>query len=243
MPNWMENKICVKGREKDLVSLLNLALRNSGAAEVVGADGSGDKLQDAIDSISANATFKTGVGDVFTREKKEISFEKGISMSTFLPIPDTFLEYDTENFQGVFPDAEKEQMDTYGVVGWYRYNLKFFGCKWDSPLTDFQSEWVSDDIFILSFATTTPWSQPDGFLTRLDNMFPSLTFYNCCLEEGRMFCGYYEIGGKLCDYTDKFGALYDSDDENVDYDALYDDEEHLAMEMDYDYMKFVRTMA
>jgi hypothetical protein len=132
----------------------------------------------------------------------------GFSLSSWLPIPETFLKYDTTNhpngeglrigekwWDGLgdhgdqvvteelieeFKHATKEQREKYGVVGWYDYNLKTFGCKWDSEVN---VDSVCDDEINLS--TDTPWSAPENWLRTISKNYPELVFnLHAIYEEG-----------------------------------------------------------
>jgi hypothetical protein len=132
----------------------------------------------------------------------------GFSLSSWLPIPETFLKYDTTNhpygeglrigekwWDGLgdhgdqvvtkelieeFKQATKEQREKYGVVGWYDYNLKTFGCKWDSEVI---VDSVCDDEINLS--ADTPWSAPENWLRTISKNYPELVFnLHAIYEEG-----------------------------------------------------------
>jgi hypothetical protein len=123
----------------------------------------------------------------------------GLSLSSWLPIPETYRKYDTTNhpdgkglkvgeewYDGFgshggqlvteelieeFKKATAEQREKYGVVGWYDYNLATFGCKWDSEV---EVEYEGEDRITLS--TETPWSAPEQWLRTISAKYPELTF-------------------------------------------------------------------
>ena len=125
--------------------------------------------------------------------------EGGLSLSSWLPIPETYRKYDTTNhpdgkglkvgekwwdgFGGhddqivteelieEFKKATAEQREKYGVVGWYDYNLATFGCKWDSEV-EVESE--GEEEIILT--ADTPWSAPEQWLRTISAKYPELTF-------------------------------------------------------------------
>lgn len=177
MPNWVYNKIKVKGNASDLISLINLALRNSNAVEV-NNDGKVATVAKAVELLNEKGMFRCGDKELFSKEPAHIKEEKGIRLSTFLPIPDTFLKFDTTNYEKEFADEARSQKKAYGVVGWYDYNCKYFGCKWDS---DISVEYNGKRTITLT--TDTPWSPPSQFLVRLHKMFPNLDISGSSLDE------------------------------------------------------------
>ena len=162
MPNWTFNTITVKGERKDLDKFM--------------ADG--------------------------VREK-----DGGLYLSSWIPTPETFRKWDTTNhpngeglkvgdkwYDGLgehdevvteelieeFKKATEEQREKYGVVGWYDYNRKTFGCKWDSEV-DVRSEGEKEIVL----TADTPWSAPERWLRTLSKKYPTLTFFlHAEYEEG-----------------------------------------------------------
>lgn len=122
----------------------------------------------------------------------------GLSLSSWLPIPETYIKYDTTNHpdgKGLevgeewydghgdhhqlvteelieeFKKATAEQREKYGVVGWYDYNLATFGCKWDSEV-EVESEGEEE----ITLTADTPWSAPEQWLRTISAKYPELTF-------------------------------------------------------------------
>ena len=182
MPNWTYNTITIEGNKETLDMLMNDAVRNE--------DG---KLQ----------------------------------LSSWFPIPETFLKYDTTNhpngeglrvgerlWPGLYelntPDrpiiteelieeykrATQEQKEKYGAVGWYDYNCKYFGCKWDCEV---EIEERTDEQVVLR--TDTPWTAPEMFLLRLSLRYPDLYIRdNADYEDGQWEIMEWQNGeGELVD--------------------------------------------
>jgi hypothetical protein len=171
MPNWTYNTIRVEGSKDSLNKFMTDGLANAHKPEK-----EGDNPQ--------------------------------LSLSSWIPTPETFLKYDTTNhpngeglkvgdkwWDGLgphgdkvvteelieeFKQATKEQAEKYGVVGWYDYNVKTFGCKWDSEV---RVENINDTEINLS--ADTPWSAPDKWLRTISEKYPELTFHlHALYEEG-----------------------------------------------------------
>ena len=171
MPNWTYNTIRVEGSKDSLNKFMTDGLANAHKPEK-----EGDNPQ--------------------------------LSLSSWIPTPETFLKYDTTNhpngkglkvgdkwWDGLGPHGDKvvteelieefkrateEQRTKYGVVGWYDYNVKTFGCKWDSEV---RVENINDTEINLS--ADTPWSAPDKWLRTISEKYPELTFHlHALYEEG-----------------------------------------------------------
>jgi len=228
MPNWVENTVTIKGELNDLLALINLGLKNSHAEEVKADVVTTEVVQSAINKLYDKGIYRCGDNGGNYNDKKPytIKEERGVNFSTFLPIPDTFLKFDTTNYESEFKDEADKQKKEYGVVGWYDYNCEYFGCKWDSEVRDLRFNTIKygDNKYKLSFQTTTPWSPPLVFIKRLKELFPNLDFYICYIEEMGESAGYFKILGKemIGDDLTHFFAETDEQNEDVDFDSRYE---------------------
>ena len=171
MPNWTFNTTRVEGSKDSLTKFMTDGLANARKPEK-----EGDNPQ--------------------------------LSLSSWIPTPETFQKYDTTNhpngkglkvgdkwWDGLgdhggqlvteelieeFKQATKEQKEKYGVIGWYDYNVKTFGCKWDSEVN---VESITDTEITLS--ADTPWCAPEKWLRTISKKYPDLTFHlHALYEEG-----------------------------------------------------------
>jgi hypothetical protein len=138
-------------------------------------------------------------------------------LSSWMPTPETFTKYDTANhpngeklkvgenwYDGLgdhnqtiteelieeFKRATEEQREKYGVVGWYDYYVKTFGCKWDCEVNVIR---CTDDEIMLT--TDTPWRAPEKWLTKLSERYKDLTFgLHSEYEDGFWWIGEYTNG-------------------------------------------------
>lgn len=190
MPNWTFNTITIKGERKDLDKFM--------------ADG--------------------------VREK-----DGGLYLSSWIPTPETFRKWDTTNhpngeglkvgdkwYDGLgdhdgqvvteeliegFKRATEEQREKYGVVGWYDYNVKTFGCKWDSEV-NVRSEGEREIVL----TADTPWSAPERWLRTLSKKYPTLTFFlHAEYEEG--YWEDMEFGEGLKAEKDKGEVVWEEEEE------------------------------
>lgn len=194
MPNWSLNKHAVKGKTEDILAFINLAIENS--AKAVKEYGKGveptftkqDNIEDAMSALKQCVTPYNDFryGDEKCAEGYQPILLNNVYMSTFLPVPDTFLRYDTTNDAKLYEKQAKLQKQKYGVVGWNEYNKEHFSCKWDCKVEDIEQH-TENDITTITFTTRTPWHLPDKWCRTLQEMFPKLTFFISAEEE----MGYY----------------------------------------------------
>lgn len=224
MANVVYNYISVKGSAKDILSLINLGLKNSGVDELSADNADLTALKSAVKTLCKKGTFRMGDGKPFEKGDVEqgIKVEKGVCFSTFLPIPDTFLKFDTTNHEDAFADEAAKQKKEYGVVGWYEYNCTFFGCKWDSVFDRILVNQPDDDNYVVEMSVETPWSPPVEFVVRLSKLFPTLAFYGGYVEEFGQSVGYYKIvDGRVLEDVDKT-EVFNKRQEEEDYDEACD---------------------
>ena len=146
---------------------------------------------------------------------------KELSLATWLPRPEIF-DIDTTNYPEKFPEAVKEQMEKYGVVGWYDWGLKFYGCKWDCIFDAFQYVENNDNSDI-SFYFDSPWSPATEWFKNIQEKYPDLDFEVQYIEPGMCFSG---EGSTLRDGDDVTFDVIDFEDwtESPLYESLGYDE-------------------
>lgn len=180
MPNWVTNRITIRGSRDAVYEIVKKGLANSGLATT------GDIEKDA-ECLISNGKHKGEINE------GEIVLQKGVTAETFFPMPDTFIKYDTANHpdgdrlrvgEKLYPWTEEspvvteelieeyrkataEQKVDYGVVGWYDYRCRFLGCKWDFELDNLDICEVSENVWEMSFDCQTPWSFPHPWLDRI----------------------------------------------------------------------------
>lgn len=222
MPNWVKNTVALKGTKQQMTKLFSQ------------------------------------VADVKTWEDVENKIDNlELTMRSFLPMPQTFLDWDTtndmekfewfcegknqpeeelrkeyENYVRGYKEACEHQQEFYGCVGWYEYNRKTLGCKWDANLENITiaDELEKDDIVIVYFSLETAWSIPIPFLQHL------ATFVNVVVlsdEEANFFNSIIDINKdkEIKDIAQKINKLYkkfEKENKDVDEDEwfeMYEEEE------------------
>ena len=192
MPNWTYNTITINGNKQDIEKMLNDAVKND---------------------------------------------EGKLTFASWFPVPETYNKYDTTNhpngerlkvgeklwtgleeLNGViiteelideYKRATKEQKELYGAVGWYDYNCKYYGCKWNCEV---EIEEHSEESITLR--TDTPWSDPVAFLSRLSERYPKLAIHNHAdFEEGYWWDKSYFEGEEFIDGNGE--DRWDDEDEDI----------------------------
>lgn len=205
MPNWVTNKVTIKSLTKETMDKFLKA-------------GKPNKKEDRIEGHK-------------------------YSFGSWRPMPRTFRQYDTTNHpngEGLvigdpldyfvenspivtekliekFKKATAHQEKKYGVVGWYDWKCKFYGCKWDAG---FDIEHISDTEVQLSIFDTA-WSAPLEFFEFIAQKFglviDMLSHYEDC-ENRHIIINDEFDGGEYygdCDYTEmreEFLRRVDEDD-------------------------------
>ena len=181
MPNWVYNKVILQGEKSAVHEFVKIGLKNSKI------ESTGDLERDFKWLIKeAKCGCIDGNGNL-------THLEKGLTARTFLPLPETFRIYDTTNYPDKYPDAAKEQMEKYGAVGWYDYNKKTLGTKWDFKLGVNEPpvlENLSGDIWRIVFLCDTAWCSPTEWLVAVKNMVPQLHVMYMSHETG---CWWFDV--------------------------------------------------
>lgn len=229
MPNWNQNVIAFKGSDEQVLSMLNDGLKNSEANEC-------DSLADAVDSLVQNAKHK-----VLKDDKVELG--EGLTLRTFLPIPDTFLLYDTTNYAKKYPEIAAEQYAKYGVFGWYDYNCLTIGTKWDAAV-DIDDCFSEDGKATIFFYCDTANNYPDAWIHEMERKY-GLKGYILTKEEGGFYYFYgtseeqIDLLAKEEELYNEFATNCEDGDVDLDREAYFEAVEELWLDSRgkfYDYV-------
>ena len=128
------------------------------------------------------------------------------------------------SYMNEYENAIVYQEKTYGCVGWYDYNCRTLGTKWDSEFTYFSIIDGGDtDELIIRADIDTAWNMPDEWLQTVKSMYPSLRFIYYGWEEGGAFCGYFEVGENGNDWIENDEDFMDDEDDEESDDCDYED--------------------
>ncbi len=163
MPDYVYSTIVFRGSEESIHKLIKIGLENSCLPST------GDMQRDFGLLVNEGKTLR------LDEQSNSVKLEKGLSARTFLPMPETFLLYDTTNDPKRFPNAVKEQQEKHGVVGWYDYNKQTLGVKWNFDLTEADLQPLElSGIWMFCMNTETARNYPDQWLIRIKEMVPEL---------------------------------------------------------------------
>lgn len=239
MPNWSYNQHLVKGNKNEIARFINLGLRNSALPEInrtptqkelrEGFDRlvSKGKHQSAFykneeDNIKAKNDFHFRYENPITMENGVVGLADGLTMRTFVPFEDeSYLLCDTTNHPNSAPKEVLERQIALGAVGWYDYNVRTLGTKWDTDLESPELTIISDDDVHITFNTQTAWSFPVAWMVKLKNLFPELGFHYAAEEESGAYRCWGYAGTDTCHDE---GSVDDSDIEPQGEDE--DDEDY-----------------
>lgn len=200
MPNYVSNTFIVKGTKEQV----NYFLSKGGFQTI-----SDFNNQDAVAMALDNARLRS-----------------------WLPLPQTFLDYDTTNtilsierwrdkmyhkmlgdveykedntydeYVRGYKEAKAEQKAIYGAVGWYQYNLKTLGTKWDAQIeVNTEETFEGNNNVTMYFDFDTAWYMPMKWFEFLCGKFYDLKFYIYGAEESGAFFRYYSNAIKNEDNT------------------------------------------
>ena len=198
MPNWCYNQGSISGTKDSIKKFIK------------------DGLQ--VETLPENMT---EIDDLLQ------NFEE-LSIGNWLPMPQIFSDFDTTNYPDKFPDAVKEQMEKYGVVGWRDWRSKFYGCKWDCNFDNIQytENWGES---IITFYFDSPWSPPIAWFKNIQEKYPDLDIEVQFIEHGICFSG---VGSTVRDSDDVTFESMDFDDwtesplyESQGYDEFLEEED------------------
>ena len=161
MPNWIFSTATFSGTEEAVHKLIKIGLEHSGLPST------GDLRQDF------NLLVAEGKSPELDEEAQRVVMTKGLTARTFLPIPETYILYDTTNHPNRYPDAAKEQQEKYGAVGWYDYNCLTLGTKWDFELTNVELE-ERDNRWLFYTDIETAWDYPAQWFVAMKGLVSEL---------------------------------------------------------------------
>lgn len=191
MPNWSYNEIMILGTEEKINEFVKIGLKNSNVEPL-------STMSENVSLLRENAKHKS-------INNKKIVLIDGLAARTFLPMPDTYLLYDTTNYPNDFPDSVIEEQKQMGAIGWYDYNCLTLGTKWDFDLEGFdvKESFTHKGIFRICFRCETAWSMPTNWLIAINKLVPELKIIITANEESNMFncCGYVK-DGEYVEYSD-----------------------------------------
>lgn len=201
MPNWISNQLFIRGDKETITNLKN-------------------KL-DSIKEEKKQITLYDFIGEY----PKELDCDTTNSLDSYLhnkesekksPLTDEEKAYYTKEYD----DTKRAVKEKYGVSGWYDFNIKYLGCKWNMPLEE--DIWVetSGDKMILEFNIETPWSAPIEWAKNVESVWSGVDVFGFSNgEDWEYLCGW-----------DSDGKSYDGFSDTIDYlFSLYEKGEYAKM--------------
>lgn len=205
MSTYVSNRVIIKGSKEQILSMLNYGIKRR-------------KMRPHTEISSACKVIKD-----------TLATKQPFTLRSFLPMPKTFIKNDTENEYFKHIDAAHYQKRKYGVVGWYCYNIKTLGTKWDSKFTDISFKEVNENETYLILEVTTPNTPPVEYCENIMKQFNVRVFIGS-IELENNICFAKEIKGAYINFDEEL----DSIQEFISSDKFNEDTE---MKMEYDLWK------
>lgn len=186
MPNWVYNNVRVNGTKEQILEMFNYGLKQDGKEPMTSPDNVINLKLTMESYIPMPQTYR----DYDTANK--IPSRNAINWSTDKPMFNSDEEY--QQYIENYKKAQAEQLEKYGVVGWYNWRCRNLGCKWDAEFEfgEFEKS-QSDDGWTTWFNLETPWSIPLPFYEKISKLFPELEFNIFCEEEFGEFAGSFKL--------------------------------------------------
>jgi hypothetical protein len=134
--------------------------------------------------------------------------------------PELILEY--EKYARGYKRAKAYQQKKYGVVGWYDWNCKYYGCKWDMDFENWELQCERGESVVLSAQMETPWSEPMAFIEYINKIDDGIKVYAYGYEGCSFFYSYQGSTGEYLskdpDEDDRYEEFKKAFENSEDYD-------------------------
>jgi hypothetical protein len=157
MPNWVFNSLVVSGEKSELERMVAKLNQPFTTMHTTGYNGANPIMEEYTydNPVLAfwNIVAPDNLDTYFGKEKEKINMD---------------------NFIQSFTNAVQNDQS------WYYWNLRNWGCKWDVAVSnddkysDTSMEWTDNGEVMYRF--NTAWSPAEEAMTKLSEMFPTLTF-------------------------------------------------------------------
>jgi len=182
MPNWVYTSMAVSGKTEDLLAFAKKASQQHETQWLT------EKWQRNGDGTALE------IPDEERKIEVELSPPTPLSFWNFLRPTDEELPYyfghATKPEDEPDPDATQEERMakalTFSGSGWYDWNIRNWGCKWDANDEELDTDLsalgdgITND---LTYRFSTAWSPAEGVFRAMAEQHPELTFEFYCEEE------------------------------------------------------------
>lgn len=242
MPNYVQNRTLIAGTKENVINFLN---------KVANKKATLDK------ALQWNA-------EEWFLHILNINTKQELTLRSWYRLPKTFKKWDTTNnmltleqfkrlskndgwaeevilqeyekYCNGWKNAKNYQVKNYGVYGWYDYNIKTLGCKWDCYVEMFFLEMRNDKI-IIELRIESPWSSPTEWFEKVSLDY-NLLVVNYADEEVGFFNDAVDFSNNryiIYDVLEQLrakGITYDAEDYCEQLEELKD----VANEKMYNYL-------
>lgn len=175
MPNWVINKVVIKGSEEE-IARCNEQITKGGQFSLNNIEPMPESLRVTSGSITSIADSWSKASD---KEKKEIEDKYNLT------------DTEKDDIRQIIDNIAK-----YGYPDWYEWRIDKWGTKWDVRTKRYE---CCGDTISMDFRTG--WNTPQAALLELSWQYPGLTIYVEYADEDLGFnCGTYTLcGGAILD--------------------------------------------
>lgn len=229
MPNWVYNSVSVSGETKDLLAFAEKAKRPHTTQWlspdwIRNEDGTNTKVEDKDRTIIENEETPTAISfwNFLRPTDEEIPYYFGHKVKAE-DVPDDSLPTEERMAKAL----------KFEGSGWYDWNIRNWGCKWDAGSDELDEDLSQLDGNIhntLTYRYETAWSIPEGAMVAMVSQHPELSFDFHCEEEQGWGAEFTGNGGSLVmtrewDVPDSHADYVDRDNEGACVCAWQEDTE------------------
>lgn len=178
MPNWVFNYLSIEGETEEVKKFVEKAKQpyKTYYVSIFGAD-AGIPKESVMDSVISFWNFKQP-------ENKQAYF--GAS------------EYKPEGYEKLSMDEKMAKTLEFKSDGWYDWNVRNWGTKWDAVNSEIQEETYKENgTAFASYRFDTAWSAPEDAYRDMVEQHPKLKFKFECEEEQGWGVVFEGINGEL----------------------------------------------
>ena len=250
MSNWVQNQVALKGTKEQMTKLFNQVYDNVETWEDVENNIETWELTmrswlpmpktfEDFDTTNSIETFEMKYGEL-------LKAAENLPVDEYEQVENGYrMAYQVYVKQ--YNAAKHYQEKTYGCVGWYDYNKKTLGTKWNAQIEHLHiaSELEKDDVVVVYFYVQTAWTEPIPFLEHLAQFVHVVVRSD---EEGGFFNNFRDINKDLeikdiAKDTTTLYKKYKEENRDRDEDEWYDDyraeEMELLNQLDDEFYQYV----
>jgi hypothetical protein len=229
MPNWSSNTLTIQGKKSDVIAMFAKATPKIKGDSVLYTLQSFVPMPDTYKQVDTTNSLTS-----FLFSKKKDMYDEHPELSDD-EIEKMFSEIEQE-LVSVYEKAKEYQQLTYGVVGWYDWNCRNLGTKWDAIIItkeEFDNavnacdDEDDENGCIVECCFDTAWTPPIEWLEKMIRENPALYFDMWSDEESGLKWGYEGTDGQMSnDFSESVRYELNETITNIDPDKWVVEQEY-----------------